>query len=130
VLSGAICLFFTIIALTLLTPLTPLVDFHGGLLSAILLGSALYAFQKLWSSISGKLMGIAPGTCPMPSMMKWVVLNVTASVIVFIGALGLLLPHVYTVHGIFAAVGAGVLTVIGEMLSNFVLAPLRKLAGK
>lgn len=130
VIYGVINLSFAIIALTFLAPLSPFVDFHGGVLSAIALGAVLFLYQEIWKRISNKLLGVAPGSCPMPGVMKWVVLSCFAAVIIFIFALGLFVPWLYTVHGPLSAIAAGVITVIGEMLANIVAAPVRKLAGK
>jgi hypothetical protein len=116
---------FAIFALTFLAPaLLPGVTFNGGLLTAVALGSLLYGYQQLWKMGSDKLMGIAPGSCPMPAMMRWVILSVVVGVIVFVGALGLALPSVYAVGGVFSAILAGITVVIGEMLANIVTRPL------
>lgn len=121
---------FAIAALTFLAPLLPGVEFHGGLLTAVFLGSVFYGYQRLWMRLSGKLMGLAQGSCPMPGMMKWVMLSCTAGIVIFIGALGLFIPAVYAVHGIIAALAAGVVTLLGMTLSNLAIWPVRKLAGK
>lgn len=129
-IKTAINLLFAVGALTYLAPLLPGVKFHGSLLTALVLGIVFFGYQRLWTRLSGKLMGLAPGSCPMPKMMKWVMLSCLGGIIVFIGALGLLIPSVYTVHGIFSAILAGVVTLIGMTMSNFAVWPVRKLAGK
>jgi len=121
---------FAILALTFLAPLLPGVKFDGDLVSAMVLGSLFYGYQRLWMHFSGRLMGLAKGSCPMPGMMKWVMLSCLAGIVIFIGGLGLLIPALYTVHGIFAALLAGVVTLLGMTLANLAVWPLRKLAGK
>lgn len=120
-----IYLVFSIVSLTVLAPaVLPGIAFHGGLVTAIVLGSLFHGFQRLWKRGSDRLMGIAPGSCPMPAVMRWVVVSVVASIIVFVGACGLLAPTVYEVGGVFSAIFGGLVVLVGMMLANFVTRPL------
>ncbi|CAN5322505.1 hypothetical protein BH11CYA1_BH11CYA1_15380 [soil metagenome] len=118
-LLEAIRIAFSIVSLTFLAPaLLPGVEYNGGFVVAAVLGSLFHGYQNLWRIIVNPLLGVANGTCPMPGMMKWLLLSTVVGIVLFIGALGLLLPAVYAVHGVFSAIFAGLIVTVGMMLAN------------
>lgn len=118
---------FAIASLMFLAPaLLPGIEYNGGVVLALVLGLVFYGYQRLWMHISNCLMGIAKGSCPMPGMMKWVVLSTICGIVLFVAALGLALPAYYAVHGVFSAIFGGLVVLVGMTLSNFVTQPLTK----
>ena len=118
---------FAIASLMFLAPaLLPGIEYNGGVVLALVLGLLFYAYQRLWMHLSNRLMGIAEGSCPMPGVMKWVVLSTICGIVLFVAALGLALPAYYAVHGVFSAVCGGLVVLVGMLLSNFFTRPLSK----
>ncbi len=110
---------FSIASLMYLAPaLLPGVDYNGGVILAVVLGSVFHGYQSLWTKLVNPLLGVAKGTCPMPGVMKWLVLSTIAGIVLFIAGLGLLLPTVYSVHGVLSAIFAGLIVTAGMMLAN------------
>jgi hypothetical protein len=54
----------------------------------------------------------------MPGVMKWLVLSTITGIVLFIAALGLVIPTVYAVHGVLSAIFAGLIVTVGMMLAN------------
>jgi len=110
---------FSIASLAYLAPaLLPGIEYNGGLLLAVVLGSVFHGYQSLWTKVVNPLLGVAKGTCPMPGVMKWVVLSTIAGIVLFIAALGLVIPTIYAVHGLFSAVLGGLIVTVGMLLAN------------
>lgn len=106
--------------------LLPGIEYNGSIMLAFVLGLVFYGYQRLWMHFSHRLMGIERGSCPMPKAMKWMLLSTISSIILFVAALGIVTPAVYTVHGIFSAIMCGMVVLVGMMLSNFITVPLSK----
>lgn len=110
---------FSIASLMYLAPaLLPGVDYNGGVILAVVLGSVFHGYQSLWTKLVNPLFGVAKGTCPMPGVMKWLVLSTITGIVLFIAALGLVIPTVYAVQGVLSAIFAGLIVTVGMMLAN------------
>ena len=110
---------FSIASLAYLAPaLLPGVEYNGGVLLAVVLGTIFHGYQSLWRKLVNPLLGVAKGACPMPGVMKWLVLSTIAGIVLFIAGLGLVIPTVYAVHGVLSAVFAGLIVTGGMLLSN------------
>ena len=115
----AIRIVFSIVSLTFLAPLLlPGVEYNGGLLLAVVLGTVFHGYQILWRTVFNPLLGVGKGSCPMPGMWTWLILSTILGIVLFIGAIGLLIPAVYAVHGVFSAIFAGVIVTVGMTLAN------------
>lgn len=110
---------FSIASLMYLAPaLLPGVDYNGGVILAVVLGSVFHGYQSLWTKLVNPLFGVAKGTCPTPGVMKWLVLSTITGIVLFIAALGLVIPTVYAVQGVLSAIFAGLIVTVGMMLAN------------
>lgn len=110
---------FSISSLMYLAPaLLPGVDYSGGVILAVVLGSVFHGYQSLWTKLVNPLFGVAKGSCPMPGVMKWLVLSTVTGIVLFIAGLGLVIPTIYAVHGVLSAIFAGLIVTVGMMLAN------------
>jgi hypothetical protein len=110
---------FSIASLMYLAPaLLPGVDYNGGVILAVVLGSVFHGYQSLWTKIVNPMLGVAKGTCPMPGVMKWLVLSTVTGIVFFIAGLGLVIPTIYAVNGVLSAIFAGLIVTLGMLLAN------------
>jgi len=120
VFDSAVQIGFAMFALTVLTPLLPGIEYKGDLLAAVLIGCGFYAYQRLWQRGTFLVLRIPQASCPMPGIMRWVVLSTVIGFCVFIGALSYMAPQIFAVNNPLWILPGAIVAILGMMLSNIV----------
>lgn len=108
-----------------LAPLVlPFFHFRGGPLGATISGAALLGLYPLMRKVIYKLMGLVEGACPMPKLQKWLVLSFWAGTSIVLWLASLIAPAWLQCGGIFGAIPAGLVVLIGTVLANIFTRPL------
>jgi hypothetical protein len=125
ILIGLIRWAFTSASIGVFAPLVlPFFHFRAGFFGAIICGAALLGLYPLMRKAIYKLMGLVEGACPMPKFQKWLILAFWVGTSIVLWLASLIAPAWLQCGGIFGAIPAGLVVLIGTVLANFFTRPL------
>ena len=109
------------VALCVVAPLLPGVEFHGSALTALAAGAGLLLVFEASRVLVHRRYGIGKGACPTPAMQKRLFVLYLALAVAYVlvaGSFGVFGLHVGILYGVVGALVGGVIALVGAIVSN------------
>lgn len=106
------------LALTVLAPVLPGVEFDGSILSRIILGAGLVVTFTAMIKISKKAFCVPDEACPHPNIVQRLIFIQVITSIGYVALVGMLLPTALSVSGVIPLAITGLLALLGAVLSG------------